>query len=385
MKTFYTRSLFAGMAFAALSSVTIAAAQPAEACIAENTAETTVEYAEGFTIEYVEGFKVIEVLTPWQGAEDPIRYVLAPCGADIPGDYADATVINVPIQSVVSMSTTYLPALIELDLIESVIGVDEFDYVYAPAIRERIDAGDLIEIGGGSTVNVEQALDLAPDLILTYGLGFPDYDAHPVLIEAGLSVALNGDYMETSPLGRAEWIKFIAAFFNKEAEADAIFNEIAANYEELAALAADAEAQPTVMVNAMYADTWYVSGGGSYLARLIEDAGGDFLWADDEGTGALPLAFEDVLDRAQDADVWLNPNFWFSLEEGLAEDERYAEFAAFENGGVYNNNARVGELGANDYTEGGALHADRVLADLIAILHPELVPDHDLFYFRALE
>jgi iron complex transport system substrate-binding protein len=252
-------------------------------------------------------------------------------------------------------------------------------------VRARIDAGEIIEIGSGSTVNVEAALELDPGVVFTFGSGFPEYDTHPVLLQAGIPVALNADYLETSPLGRAEWIKFTALFFNAEAEANAFFEGVEARYLELAALTADVETRPTVLVNGLFADTWYVSGGGSFAAQLIADAGGDYLWADDTSTGGIPLAFEAVFERASDADIWLNPNFWYSLSDGLAEDERYAEFAAFQNGAVYNNNARTTPLGGNDYTESGVINPDRVLADLIRIFHPDLLPDHDLYYYQQLQ
>lgn len=349
----------------------------------------TVEYAEGFTLEYHNSYKVVRVTRPWQGAEVTFDYVLVQCGAptpdDLPEDLQDAVIVSVPVRTAVTMSTTQIPHFAALDLIDRIVAHDEFDFVYSPELRERIDAGEVAEVGGGAFVDVEAVLNLEPDVVMTYGIGSPDYDAHPVLINAGLVVALNSDYMETSPLGRAEWIKFTAAFFNREVEANEIFDGVVERYEALKALAAEVEDQPTVLVNALFGDTWFVAGGNSYIARLIEDAGGDYLWADDTSSGGLPLSFEAVLDRAQDADVWLNPNFWFTLADGLAEDERYAEFAAFQAGAVYNNNARVTPLGGNDYGETGVLYPDLVLADLIAIFHPDLMPDHELYFYRQLE
>lgn len=376
--------LFGGVAFAQDAS--------ADGCV--TTYDTSVdyfadkaevEYAEGFSIEYFNNYKVVTVTRPWVGAETPFTYALVQCGTPMPETATFDAVIEVPINRIVSMSTTYLPSFVMLDVLDTLVGVDEFDFVYSEAVRAKIDAGDVVEVGGGSLVNVEQVLDLEPDLVMTYGLGSPDYDAHPTLIAAGVPVVLNGDFNETTPLGRAEWIKFIAAFYNREADANEFFAEVAGDYAALVDLAASAEARPTVLVNAMFGDTWYVSGGQSYVARLIADAGGAYVWADDEATGGLPLSFEAVLDAAQDADVWLNPNFWFTLADGLAEDERYAEFAAFENGAVYNNIARVTPLGGNDATEMGAQRPDLLLADLVAILHPDLLPDHDLFFYQQLQ
>lgn len=347
--------------------------------------QVTVEYAEGFEVEYFSNYKLVTVTQPWAGAEDTFSYVLVQCGTPPPDGYDDATIIEVPISTAVSMSTTYLPHFVELDLIDSLVGVDETDFAYNPDVLERAASGEILEIGGGATVNVEQALDLSPDVIFTYGIGAPDYDAYPVLGEAGLDVVLNGDYVETTPLGRAEWIKFTALFFNAEAEANAFFDGVEARYNDLAELAASADERPTVLTNGLYADTWYVSGGASFVAQFIADAGGDYVFADDTSTGGVPLSFEAVFDAGQNADVWINPNFWFSLADGLAEDERYAEFTPFSEGNVWNNNLRVTDLGGNDFTEGGVTNPDLVLADLIAIFHPELLPDHEFTYYRPLE
>ncbi len=343
-----------------------------------------IEYASTFEVEYFNNYKVIHVNTPWQGAERGFTYVLVQCGTPVPDGYESAAVIEVPIRSMVSMSTTYLPHLVALDEVDALVGVDEFDFIYSPEIRERIDTDELIEVGGGNLVNVEQVLNLDPDLVMTYGLGSPDYDAHPVLIEAGIPVALNADFVETSPLGRAEWLKFTAMFFNREYAANTLFNAIAADYAALTELAASVAERPTVMVNGMFQGTWYVSGGSSFAAQLIRDAGGEYLWADDESVGGVPLSFEEVFDRAQESDFWLNANFWLSLNDGLAEDERYAEFAPFQTENVFNNTARVSPSGANDYTESGVLRPDIVLQDLIHIFHPELLPDHTLYYYQRL-
>ncbi len=368
------------------------AANVTEGCVATYDAsvdyfpdKATVEYAEGFTIEYFNNYKVITVTRPWVGAETPFTYALVQCGTPAPETATFDAVIEVPINRLVSMSTTYLPSLVELDVVDTLVGVDEFDFVYSDAVRARIDAGDIVEVGGGSLVNVEQVLDLDPDLVMTYGLGSSDYDAHPVLIDAGIPVALNGDFNETSPLGRAEWVKFVAVFYNREADATALMETVAGEYQSLSERARSTDSLPTVLVNAMFGDTWYVSGGQSYIAQLIADAGGQYVWADDESTGGLPLSFEAVLDAAQDADVWINPNFWFTLADGLAEDERYADFAAFENQQVFNNVARVTPMGGNDATELGALRPDLMLADLIRMFHPGLLPDHEFFFYTRLQ
>ncbi|NLF74592.1 MAG: ABC transporter substrate-binding protein [Chloroflexi bacterium] len=347
--------------------------------------KATVKVSDGFSVEYFSNYKVVTVNEPWTDGV-PIEYVLVQCGTPAPEMEDGANVIEVPRTTLVSMSTTYLPFIVELGLLDNLVGLDAPDYVSTPEVREKIDAGELVTIGSGAEVNVEAVLDLDPSLIMTYGSGSPDYDAHPVLIEAGLPVVLNAEYMDTSPLGRAEWLKFIALFFNLEAEGETLFDDIAAQYNELTAMTADLEERPTVFTNTPYDGTWYMPGGNSFVAKLLADAGADYLWSDDESTGSLYLDFETVFERAADADFWVNAGgFWFSLDDALAEDERFEQFAAFQNGNVWSNNLALNEFGGNDYWEGGVANPQLVLADLIAIFHPDLLPDHEFVYYQQLQ
>jgi iron complex transport system substrate-binding protein len=344
------------------------------------------EYATGVEVEYFNNYKVVTVLQPWPGADTSFQYVLIQCGTPAPVDYPDAQVIEVPINRIISMSTTFLPPLDNLGVVDTLVGVDETDFVSTASVRERIDSGEVVEVGGGADVNVEVTLDLEPDVVMTDSFGSPEYDEHPKLLEAGLTVVMNGDWVETEPLGWAEWVKFMALFYNREAQATTLFDEVETHYNELVALAADVTERPTVMTGIQYEGIWYTSGGGSYMAQLLEDAGADYLWSDDTTTGSLSLDLESVLERAVDADFWVNANqFWFSLDDIAAEDERYTEFAPYQNQTVYANNARLNEFGGNDYYESGAANPDLILADLIHIFHPELLPDHELVYYQQLQ
>jgi iron complex transport system substrate-binding protein len=347
--------------------------------------KVTLTHSEGWTIEYFNNYKVITVLNPWRDADQQFRYVLVQCGTPPPTDVGDAQVIEVPVDTIVAMSTTQLPHLSALGLVDRLVGLANFKYVNTPAVVERIEAGELVEIGSGAEVNVEQAIDLQPGLIMTYAVGNPQSDSHPKLLEAGLKVVLNSEYMETSPLGRTEWIKFTGAFFNREAAATAAYDEIVTRYNEIAALAQGVAERPTVFTGAPFQGTWYMPGGNSYVARLLADAGAAYLWADDDSTGSQQLSFEAVFEKAQNADFWLNTSSWTSLADALAADERFAEFAAFKSGKVFNNNARLNPYGGNDYWETGVTNPDIVLADLIKIFHPELLPDHELVYYQQLQ
>lgn len=344
-----------------------------------------IKYAEGWTIDYFNHYKVITVVKPWQGSDVTFQYVLVQCGTPTPDGFDGGQVIEVPADSIVTMSTTYLPHLAELDLLDRLVGLDDMEFVYTPAVVERVESGKLAEIGNGATVNVERVLELNPSLVMTYGIGDPQSDAHPQLLAAGVPVAINAEYMETLPLGRAEWIKFTAAFFNREAAAEAVFADIATRYEDLTGRVDALDARPTVLVNVPFQGTWYMSGGNSFFARLLEDAGATYLWADEETTDSLPLSFESVFERAASADYWLNTGTWSHIDDMLAADERFGAFTALQQGRVYNNNRRLNQYGGNDFWESGVTHPHLVLADLIAILHPEVLPDHELYYYQQVQ
>ncbi|MEZ4683044.1 MAG: ABC transporter substrate-binding protein [Caldilineaceae bacterium] len=311
--------------------------------------------------------------------------MLVQCGTPAPEGYDATQIVAVPVQSIATMSTSYLPFLDALGVLDRLVAVDDVTYVNNPTVLAMAAAGDLVQIGYGAGVNVEQLLDLAPEIIMTYGSGSPDYDAHPVLLNAGLHAVVNAEWLETSPLGRAEWGKFIALFFNKEAQAEAQFAAVAQRYAELAAQATAVDEKPTVMTDSEYQGSWYVAGGDSFTAQYLADAGADYLWADEASTGSIPLAFEAVYDKAADADYWINVGFVNSLDEMVAADARYADFAPFQNGNVWNNNKTQNANGGNDYYESAVANPDVVLADLISIFHPALLPDHETVYFQQLQ
>jgi iron complex transport system substrate-binding protein len=348
--------------------------------------KTDVTHSDSFAVEYHNNYKIVTVSNPWQGAQESFQYVLVQCGTPTP-DGVEGAVIEVPVRSLVALSTTYLPHLVSLGLTDRLVGLDSLLWATTPEVVARIEAGELVEVGGGSAVNLELLLEMEPGLVMAYGIGIPEYDAHPLLIEAGIPVALNGDFVEQDPLGRTEWMKFIAFFFNKEGEADRLFNEVVDSYNATAALAAGVTARPTVFLSSIYDGTWWMPGGDSYTARLLVDAGADYLWADSAEVGSSPVDFETVFEKAGNADFWLNPDnsFWNSQADVLQSDERYAEFAAVANGHLYNNNALVNANGGNAFYESGAAHPDVVLMDLVKILHPELLPDHELVYYKVVE
>jgi len=357
--------------------------------------KTELDYAVGFSVDYFNHYKVVTVSAPFPGAaaDDAFQYVLVQCGTPAPEGFEDVPMIEVPVNRFIALSTTQLPHLVNLDALDKLVGLDSFLYVNTPEVRELIDAGGLVEVGNSTNINVEVVLDAEPDVIMPFALG-GDGDAHPILFDAGVFAAIDGSWVETSPLGRTEWLKYIALFFNKEAEAEAVFAQTAADYEALAELAATIPAadRRIILWNrfSYYNDAWNMPGGASYVGQLLLDAGAEFVMSDapevQEATGSVQYAFEVVYESGLDADVWLPVGAtWNTLDDVLAEDDRYADFSAWQNGEVYNNNGRVNTNGGNDYYESGSANPSLMLADIIAILYPDLLPEHDLLFFKRLD
>jgi iron complex transport system substrate-binding protein len=381
------------------TAATAAVAQPAAATsTTEPTLEATlaptaaplvekveIKYAKNFSLEYKEGYKLLSVKMP--ESSTAVHYALVPKGTNPIVNEKNALVISTPIEKIITLSSTYYPMLEQIGKLETVVGIDDGTYTYNETIRGNVASGKIAVVGGdgfSAKLNLEKVIELAPDLLMA-----PYMNAQVLeeakLKEAKQTLVLNADYLETSPLGRAEWGKFVAAFYNMEGEADILFDQVVARYEEVKKLAAGVGEEPSVFVNTAYQGSWYMPGKESYMAALLKDAGANYLFADSvEGTGASPVAFEVVYEKAKDADYWLNIGFAADIKGLVAEDARYGEFKAVIEGKVYNNNARMNPNGGTDYYEGGVAHPDVVLRDLINIFHPGLLPEPQLFYYSKV-
>ena len=361
------------------------AAAPGAAPATFLAGETELRHARQFTVSYHPCGKEVTVQVPWRPPGDPLRYLLVPRGSAIPEAFAGHRVVELPVRSVVVGSTTYLAHMERLSLLDRISGLANFDHVCSPAMRQLIDGGDLAEVGEHQTVNVELLIDLDPDMVLSYGIGVAEDDNHPALFEAGLDVVLTAEFLETTPLARAEWCKFIALFFDREAEAEVMFREMEQRYFELQALVAGTDTRPTVLLNADFQGVWYLPGGLAYMATLLGDAGADYIWSDDTSTVTSAYDAESVFERGAGARFWLNPGQARSLDELLSLDRRYRFFNAVQNCRVYNCTARLGPGGGNDIWETGVANPQLVLADLIRIFHPDLLPDHELIWYHRLD
>jgi len=344
----------------------------------------SVTHAKGFEIEAFDGFKIITIKNPWPGAEKVFRYALVEKVSEITiGDGFDA-VIKIPIDSIVVTSTTHIPSLEMLGVENALVGFPNRDYISSEKTRKRIDAGDVKEVGVNENLNTEVLIDLAPDLIVSFAVDGKN-KAIEIVKNTGIPLLYNADWTETSPLGKAEWIKFFGALFDKDEKAAAVFSKIESDYNDAKAIAQKATTQPTVLSGAMYKDVWYLPQGDSWAAQFIEDANANYLWNDSEGTGSLSLNLESVLEKAQNADFWIGPGQFSNLTQMKEAHTVYEQFKAFQNKKVFSFTTKMGETGGVVYYELAPNRPDLVLKDMIKIFHPDLLPDYELYFFSTLK
>jgi iron complex transport system substrate-binding protein len=344
-----------------------------------------IEYSRSFGIEYLDSSKIVSVYSPDKKHNLIFQYVILPKNASIPSGFDKAQIIREPVNSVAVLTSIYVSFLDKLGLLDKLIAVDNFQYINNGKVLNLIDAGKISALGDAYSPNVEKIFELRPDLLFTYGNGNPQVDAQEKLIKNGIHVASSTIQLETSPLARAEWIKFFAVFFDKEKEAGEIFRLLVDRYNKLALLAKTDKYRPKVFTEALFGGIWYEPGGQSYVARLINDAGADFVWKDDSSKGSIKLNYEQVYEKAHDADFWINVHFWNNMRDAAGNDPRNSKFKAFRARSIYNNNALINKSGFLEYWESSAINCDLVLSDLIKIFHPDLLPDYKLTYYKRIE
>ncbi len=379
------------LVLAVLLAVTPTFAQDVDPCVTDY--DPDVDYfadkieitdAENFSVEYFNNYKVVTV----QGSMAIYDYVLVQCGTLAPesDDFPEGTqFVDVPVGDIISLSTTFLPGIAGLGLADYVVGLDSVLYTNTPEIVERIEAGEIIAAAPAFELNLELVLEAEPSLVMSDDF---DPDRFNQLTEAGVVTAINTDYLEGTPLGRAEWLKFTSLFYNAEAEAEALYDEIVTAYEEIAGLASEVpdDERPSVLWNAPFNGDWGIPGGETYAGRLLDAAGADIVLSEPDDAGVQIYSLEAVYEAGLDADIWIANLFAVdSLDALVALDERYADFAAVQNGNIWNNDLFVNENGGNNYYELGVTNPHLVLQDLVAVFHPDLLPDHEFLFLRPLE
>jgi iron complex transport system substrate-binding protein len=346
----------------------------------------TIRYARGFTIQYFRNYKLVSIISPFEKKVDTVRYVLVQRGTPIPKGYSGSQVIQIPLRHMVLMSSMHVGLASFLGAEGQIVGLGNLKYVSSPKVIQRIDAGKVQEVGHDQTLNEEQLVTLQPDLLMATGSPTAQMNRYQTLRNAGIPVLINSEWVETTPLGRAEWVKLMAALLNKETLVNQKFAQVERDYNRLATLARSVTSKPTLISGMNAKDAWFVPDGDSYVTRFFLDAGGSYPWVNRRTTGSLPLNFEAVYPIALKADYWLNIglNGVNSKKDVLAKDIRYADFNSFKSGQMYSYGKRMNSRGANDYWESGAVNPHLVLADLIKIMHPELLPKHKLVYYKQL-
>ncbi|MEO5777822.1 MAG: ABC transporter substrate-binding protein [Flavobacterium sp.] len=346
--------------------------------------ENTVHYAKGFSIENYDGYAVVTVINPWPKATKTYTYILQEKNGIVPDSLKQNTIIPVPIQTIVVTSTTHIPSLEMLDEVNTLVGFPHRDYISSEKVRARIDAGNVKELGNNQDLNTEVLLDLQPNIIIGYGID----NKNPTLDnlqKSGLKVMLNGDWNEETALGKAEWIKFFGALYGKQKEAEELFAKIEKDYLNTIEVAKKAIATPTILAGDMFEDRWYLPKGSSWGSLLLKQANSNYLWQETSGTGSLSLSFETVLEKAKNADVWITSGQFSTLKEMTDMNPHYAEFDAFRNKNVYSFSGKKGKTGGILYYELAPNRPDIVLKDLVKILHPELLPGYQPFFFEKLK
>ncbi len=344
--------------------------------------QSSVKYAQGFSISKQGNNTVLSVTKAFSESEKSYRYLLVPEGNDRTDSGYDA-IIEVPIKEIVVTSTTHIPSLEQLGEAQSLIGFPGTDYISSEHTRKRIAKGLVTELGQNESLNTEIVLDLRPDAIVAFGVE-GENKALNTIQQAKIPVLYNGDWLEKSPLAKAEWLKFFGALYNKEVLADSLFQDIELRYKAVQKKTQTIQEKPTVLSGAMYKDVWYLPYGDSWAGQLIKDAGGMYLWEETKGSGSISLSLESVLDQGQQAELWIAPGQYDSYSNLEQANMVYTHFDAYKKQEIYNFTHRKGETGGLLYYELAPNRPDIVLKDMAAILHPYLFPDYQPYFFAPL-
>lgn len=263
------------------------------------------------------------------------------------------------------------------------VGFPHTSYISSKKTRNLIAKGRVKELGHEERINTELLLDLQPDVVVGFSLG-SNNKMFATIQKMGIPVILNGDWLEETPLGRAEWIKFFGVLFNKEKEADSIFNVIEATYLAAKKIALKDTLKPSVISGGLYKDVWNLPAGESFEATFLKDANTKYLWKNTKGKGSLLLSIESVFDKGKNADIWISPSFYSSKEQLKKANSIYTKFKAFQENNLYSFVNKRGETGGLIYFELAPTRPDLVLKDLIKIAHPNLLKNYELTFFEKL-
>jgi len=340
--------------------------------------ESAIKYAKGFDIQHFKNYKKLIIKAPYQNAKETFEYILINPKSD-----QNLKTLQIPIKSFVTTSTTHIPMIELLNIENRLVGFPNSDFVSSQKTRLLIENGAIEELGSENNINTEVLLNLQPELVIGHSVN-SNNKTFSAIEKMGIPVILNGDWLEETPLGRAEWIKFFGVLFNKEKQADSIFKAIEKNYIEAKEIAKKSKLKPTVISGGLYKDVWYLPAGESFEATFLRDANTHYLWGNSKGKGSLSLNIENVFLKGKNAQVWVSPSFHTSLKSIQEANAIYSQFKAFQTKSVYSYMNTKGEKNGILYFELSPTRPDLVLKDIIKIAHPELLPEYDLTFFKKL-
>ena len=341
------------------------------------------EFATGFEVREYKNYNIIELKKPWPNADRTFTYLLVDKNKEVPENVIYDALVRTPVEKIVVTSTTHIPALESLGEIDKLVGFPNTKLISSEAARKRIDAGKVKELGKNENINTEVLLNIQPDVVVGFAVNGNNKTFNTIK-KAGIPVLYNAAWIEEHALGRAEWIKFFGYLFKKEAQANTVFNKIVEDYKSAKTLAKSTTNKPTVLAGSMFKDVWNVPYGNSWVAQFIADANGDYLWKDTKGSGSIALNIESVIEKAQHADIWVTSGNAMSKNELTASNQHYKQFKAFQENNTYIAN-RKGATGGLLFFELGPNRPDLILKDLIKIFHPELLPNHQLYFYTKIE
>lgn len=343
----------------------------------------TFRYAKHVQLVEGDDFSLAVIRNPWDTTRVLHTYILLPHDVEVENfRLPEGTIVRIPLTRSVVYSSVHCSLLDELGAFSAIAGVCDLEYIRLPKIHEAYNKGSVANLGSGMSPDVEKMIELHPDALLLSP--FENSGGYGRVEQLGIPVIECADYMETSPLGRAEWMRFYGRLFGRAAEADSLFSRVERNYGLWAGMVAGKNKRPTLLCDLpMATSAWYVPGGNSTIGKLYADAGVDYLFASDEHSGSVPLSFETVLNRAQHADFWLiryNEKTDKTYRSLQTEYELCTRFRAFNERRMYGCNT-----GTTSFYEEVPFHPDRLLCNIIRICHPELAGENDsLYYYVSL-
>ena len=339
-----------------------------------------LKYAENLLMMKGEGYTRVQLRNPWDTTSVLSTYILVDKESDMPKYLPEGTLVRTPLSKALVYTAVHCNLIKELGVVQSIGGICELQYIKVPEIIEGCKNGTIVNAGEGTNPDIEKIIDLHPDALMLSP--YENSGGHGQVEKLKVPIIECADYMETSALGSAEWIRFYGMLFDQLYKADSIFAEVEKNYNNLKVLAQSQISKPKLLCELKSGSAWYVPGGRSTTGRLYHDAGAEYAFNHYPNSGAVPLSFETVFDKAQDADIWLmkyNHATDKTLTSMREDYGPYAQFKAFKQKQVYGCNTAYKE-----YYEDFPFHPDKVLKDLIKIFHPTLLPDYELKYFDKL-